>query len=127
MTVAAIVFALLALVVAAFQLALVVGAPWGEFTLGGRWRGALPPAVRAIPLVSAVLLIAMAVVVAVRAGLFADPTFSASAAAGWTWAVVAYCAVGSIANAATPSRRERMLWLPVVLGMLASSLIVALG
>lgn len=127
MTVAALVFGLLSLVVAAFQLALVAGAPWGEFTLGGRWRGALPPDLRAIPLVSAALLVAMAVVVAARAGLFADPPFSEGVAAGWAWAVVAYCAVGSVANAATPSRRERALWLPVVLGMLASSLSVALG
>ena len=42
MTLAALVFGLLSLVVAAFQLALVLGAPWGEFTFGGRWRGALP-------------------------------------------------------------------------------------
>ncbi len=41
------------------------------------------------------------------------------------WAVVAYCALGIIANAAKPSPAERRLWLPVVCTMFLSSLIVA--
>jgi hypothetical protein len=39
--------------------------------------------------------------------------------------VVAYCALGCLANAAMPSRRERQLWLPVVIAMLICSLAVA--
>lgn len=118
-------FAALSLGVAAFQVALALGAPWGEWTLGGRYRGALPPRVRGVPVVSAVLLASFAAVVLSRAGV----AFPALAGVSDTavWAVVAYCALGTVANAITPSRRERALWLPVVVGMLASSLRVALA
>ena len=43
------------------------------------------------------------------------------------WVVVTYCALGVLANAATPSRWERRLWLPVVFGMLVSSVIVGMS
>jgi hypothetical protein len=120
----ALLFGALSLAVATFQVALVLGAPWGEYTLGGRWRGALPAAVRVLAGLSAALLVFSAAVVAARAGV-AFPSM-AGLASTWVWVVVAYCALGSIANAFTPSRRERMIWLPVVLGMLVLSLVVAL-
>ena len=40
----------LSVLVLLFLAALIVGAPWGELTLGGKWRGALPMKVRLIPL-----------------------------------------------------------------------------
>jgi hypothetical protein len=120
---AAVLYVLLSLLVAAFQTALILGAPWGEFTLGGRWRGALPVRARLFPLISIALLGAFAGVIAARAGLgFAAARPLAST---WAWVVVGYCALGSIANAVTPSRRERALWLPVVLCMLGLSAVVA--
>jgi hypothetical protein len=121
--VAAVLFGLLSLLVAAFQLALVLGAPWGEFTLGGRWRGSLPCHARLIALGSLVLLGAFVAVMAARAGL----AFAALQpfAAPLAWVVVGYCVLGCIANAATPSRRERAVWLPVVLCMLGLSVVVA--
>ncbi len=42
--------------VAIFQLALVLGAPWGELTLSGRWRDHRPPKIRLIAIFSIVLL-----------------------------------------------------------------------
>ena len=49
---AAFLFTLISTGVGVFQVALVLGAPWGEFTLGGRWRGSLPGVVRLLPLLS---------------------------------------------------------------------------
>lgn len=64
-------------------------------------------------------------VVAARAGLaFADWS---SRSATLIWVVVAYCGLGIVANAATPSVRERRLWLPVLVALFGLSLIVALG
>ena len=122
---AAILFAVASTGVALFQLALALGAPWGELTLGGRWRGRLPGAIRVMPLVSAALLAFFSAVLLARAGFgpHALEQFSPALA----WVVVAYCALGCIANTITPSRRERLLWLPVVAVMLASSLVVALS
>ena len=121
--IAALLFVVASCVVGAFQMALALGAPWGEFTLGGRWRGRLPLAVRLIPLLSVVLLVFFCAVVLARARL-ALPQYQ-SLSQTLVWFVVGYCALGSIANVATPSKRERNVWLPVVLFMLASSLVVA--
>ncbi|WKW12896.1 hypothetical protein Strain138_002207 [Pseudogemmatithrix spongiicola] len=110
-------FTLCAGTVTLFQLALVAGAPWGQLTQGGRVGGALPLAGRLVALASALLLVAF--IVAVRARARTD-RFRRMA-----WVVVAYCALGIVANAATPSAPERALWLPVVTLMFGASLHVA--
>ena len=121
---AALVFVSLALFVAAFQIALALGAPWGPLTWGGRCPGRLPAAMRGVAVGSALLLSAFAAIVAVRAGMMFPAWQPISRVL--IWVVVGYCALGVIANAATPSRWERRIWLPVVLVMLASSLLVAM-
>lgn len=110
-------------VVVLFQLALAVGAPWGELTMGGAFRGQLPPQMRAAAVGSAVLLSAFCVIVASRAGL---------AFARWRrasrrliWLVVAYAVVGVALNALTPSPRERALWLPVTVVLAVCAVLVA--
>ncbi len=118
-------FVLLTLVVCGFQVALILGAPWGEFTLGGRWRGRLPMAGRLIAAASIGILALSGAVVAARAGL-AFPELRAPSHR-LVWVVVGYLVLGAIANAATPSRRERRIWLPVVTAMLALALSVALS
>ena len=120
---AATLFTLTAAVVGAFHLALVLGAPWGELTLGGRWKGRLPAKARLIPLLSIVLLAFFSAVLLARAG-FAVP-FLPGPPRTLAWIVVGYCALGAVANAVSPSKRERNLWLPVVLGLLGLSLYVA--
>ena len=111
--------------VAVFQLALVAGAPWGHLTMGGRFPGRLPSGMRGVAAFSALLLVAFAVIVASRAGLALPGT---GLVAPWfVWIVVGYSMLGVLANAATPSRGERSLWLPVTIVLLASSLVVALS
>jgi hypothetical protein len=123
-TIAAIIFTALSAFVGAFQLALVFGAPWGEVTLGGRYKGALPNRIRAAPAVSAVLILGFAVIVLARAGLaFFD---LGPLSVKLIWGVAAYCLLGSLMNYLTPSKRERALWFPVVAVMLICSLLVAL-
>jgi multisubunit Na+/H+ antiporter MnhB subunit len=121
---AAILFAVLGSVGVLFQLALACGVPWGEFTLGGKYRGRLPRAARVIPAVSAALILGFVLIVLARAGL-AFPNVG-PASQKWIWGVAGYCALGSIANAVTPSRRERALWLPVLILMLGSSIVVGM-
>lgn len=119
---AAVLFGALSLTVVASQVALVLGAPWGEYTLGGRWRGSLPARVRILPGVSVVLLVAFAAVVAARAGLASGALEAHSTT--WIRLVVAVCFAGGLANATTPSRRERGVWLPFVTVMLVLSVVV---
>ena len=66
---AAWIFAALSVIVVAFQLALVAGAPWGELTMGGAVRGTLPGSMRGTALVSALLVGGMAGIVLARAGV----------------------------------------------------------
>lgn len=121
---AAIVFSALSVFVILFQLALVFGAPWGEWTLGGKWRGVLPARVRLIPIISMGMIAFFVAIVLARAGI-GMLTLSDWSQKG-IWIVVAYCALGLIANAATPSIRERRLWVPVLVVLLSSSLYLAL-
>lgn len=122
---AAHVFAVLAVLVAAFQVALAAGAPWGRLTWGGKFAGQLPGYMRGVAVVSMALVMLFAGIVLVRAGVIWPSWQPLSRAV--IWGVVMYCALGVIVNAATPSRSERMLWLPVVSAMLVCSLVVALG
>jgi hypothetical protein len=118
------VFVVVAAVVVAFQLALIAGAPWGHLTQGGEVKGSLPPMRRAAAGLSALLMVASAGIVLARAGV-ALPDWQGWVR-GWVWSVVALSALTVAANAASRSRSERALWLPIGLALLATSLIVAL-
>lgn len=105
--------------VAAFQLALAAGAPWGSYAMGGAFPGRFPAALRIAAFVQAVLLIFMAAVVLARAGLV---LVAWAKAARWlAWIVVFVAAVGSLLNIITPSSGERAIWAPVALLLLARS------
>jgi hypothetical protein len=122
-TIAAKLFLVLTVVVVAFQLALVAGAPWGELTMGGAFPGQLPPRMRVAALGSAVLLAAFGAIVAARVGL-ALPRWR-PASFRLIWVVVAYSVVGVVLNAATPSAMERTVWLPVATVLAACALVIA--
>ncbi len=123
--VAAIAYALATALVVGFQVALALGAPWGEYAMGGAFPGRFPPAMRVAAVVQGLVLAALAVVVLSRAGLVA-PSFVRDLP-GLAWLPVAVSAVSVVMNAASRSPRERRLWVPVGLVLLGSSLIVALA
>ena len=101
---------------ALMHMAVAAGAPLGHLTVGGRFPGRLPPAWRALALVQAALLGAMAAAVLARAGLGASPL------APLFWPATALTLLSLAANAASPSRPERLLWTPVLLLMSAAAL-----
>jgi len=108
------IFAGLSALTVAFHVALILGAQLGHLTMGGRWRGALPPAGRVASGMSALLVGAMAWVVV--------------AGPGWAvWVVVGVMVLSVAMHIATPSQAERRLWLPVVGVMMVAGLTVALG
>ena len=125
MEIAAHVFTVFAIITSGFQIALAAGAPWGHLTMGGRFPGRLPSRMRGLAILSAVLLIAFVLVAETRAGVMLIEWQPISRVL--VWGVVAYCSLGVLANAITPSRGERMIWLPVVLLLLVCSVIVATG
>jgi hypothetical protein len=117
-------FAFLILAVVLFQCALVAGVPWGEFAWGGTYSGQLPVEMRVASALSALLLVVLGTIVMTRAGMVLPRWQLLSRKL--IWAVVAYCAVGVIANAMTPSVWERIIWLPVTIALLATSIVVAI-
>ncbi len=114
---AAWIFAALSLGVALFHVAAICGAPVGHLTMGGRWPGVLPPAVRLLSALSMGMTLLLAFVVLARAGVV-DRSVP-----GWAIrAVLGYLALAIPMHVATPSPDERALWLPVVLALTASAL-----
>ena len=124
-SIAAVVYAAVTAASVAFQLALALGAPWGEYAMGGRSRGRLPAPLRVGAVLQAVILGLMALVVLSRAGLVL-PTWAA-ASARWIGVVVTVAVASAVLNAMTRSVWERRIWLPVTLVLVVSSLTVALA
>ena len=124
-TIAALVFALVAGGVVAFQFALALGAPWGAYAMGGSFPGPVPSPVASRrrhpgrchraprgrrPLGCGLLLPEIAT------------------ALPWlVWVAVAVSALAVVLNAISRSAGERRIWVPVAVVLLASSLVVALN
>ena len=122
--VAVLLYAVLSAGVVAFEIALAAGAPWGAYAMGGASPGQLPPALRIAALVQAALLVGMVAIVLSRAGLILARWSHASY---WlVWVVVAVTAMSLVLNLITPSAGERALWTPVLVALLASSVVVAI-
>ncbi len=125
MTLPVALYLVLTAVAVLFQLALALGAPWGAYTLGGRFPGRLPPRMRLAALAQMLVLLLFAAIVLVRAGLVFEGLYPFSRVA--VWFVAGFFVLGSIANLATPSRGERLLWGPVNVLLLLAAILVAVG
>jgi cytochrome bd-type quinol oxidase subunit 2 len=124
-TIAALVFAIAAGGVVAFQLALAFGAPWGRYAMGGAFHGRLPPPMRVAAVVQAILIAVLAVAVLSAAGLMLPDLVVAFP---WlVWVAVVVSALAVVLNAISRSAGERRIWVPVASVLLVSSLLVALG
>jgi hypothetical membrane protein len=119
------VFGVLTAVLALFQLALALGAPWGHLAMGGRYPGRFPPPMRIAALAQVAINLALAAIVFARAGVALPELFDISRIG--IWIVVAVMALAVVLNLITPSRWERRLWAPVAIPLLASSVHVALS
>ena len=122
---AAKIYLALSAVAIGFQIALAAGSSWGELSMGGAFPGQLPAPMRAAAIGSAVLLLALGTVVAARAGLALSRWRRASRRL--IWVVVAYTLIGVVLHIITPTPRERMVWLPVLLVLAGCALVVARG
>jgi len=112
-------------VVAAFQLLLALGAPWGRAALGGSNEGTLPPELRAVSSVSMVIFVAAAGVILGRAGYWGD-RFSGAFRVG-AWALVVILPLGALMNLASSSPWERFGWAPFTFLLALATFVVARG
>lgn len=117
----AVAYAALAALPVLMHLANAAGAPLGRLTVGGRFPGRLPPVWRVLALVQAALLCVMAGAVLARGGIGPAPL------APLFWPAVGLTLLSLAANAASPSRPERLLWTPVLSLMAAAAFGVGLS
>ena len=101
--------------IAAFQVALVFGAPWGAYTQGGGTEGALGISGRVFAAVSCAILLVMAaaILARVREGpLMNAPRRLVTALA---WFTTIYAALAVVLNLATQSSSERTAFAPTAI------------
>jgi uncharacterized membrane protein len=99
-------------VVAAFQLAIVLGAPVGRASWGGVHEGSLPVNLRTASAVGVVVWSMAALVVLGRAEL---GPLSGGFVRWVAWLLVGVLVLGALANAASNSPWERFGWAPLAL------------
>ena len=110
---ASLIAATLFLLIAAFQLALVFGAPWGVATQGGFTDGPLPPVNRIIAFISMLLLLAFAFAILARAGLGPAKHLPHRLVTVGAWITTVYACLGVLMNAVSQSPLERAIWVPI--------------
>jgi len=123
--IAANIFAVLIGIVILFQFGLMAGMPWGSYAMGGKFPGQYPPAMRAACIVQIAILALLGLIVLSHAGHMLSDWQSFAAAA--IWFVVGFSTLATVLNLITRSKWERMIWAPVSVLLLASSLTVAIG
>lgn len=125
MTVAAITFVVLSIAIGILQLALALGAPLGEYTMGGKFSGKLPFKMRIAALVQLFVLLFFVIIVLTKAGLAFQQFYSIGRIG--IWFIVAFFILGSIVNLSSPSKKERHIMGPANIIALLSTLVVAIN
>lgn len=113
-------------VVAAFQLLLALGAPWGRAALGGANEGTLPPELRVVSSVSMAIFVGAAFMVLGRAGIWGSDRLSGAYRVG-PWALVVILPVGALMNLASSSPWERFGWAPFTALLAVATFITSRG
>ncbi|REE81535.1 hypothetical protein A8990_11860 [Paenibacillus taihuensis] len=109
--------------IAVFQILLLFGAPWGEYSWGGKYRGVLPRVHRWMCLPAAILLILMAFVLLVHTDILAADLFPTGIL---VWVMTIFLGINTLGNAASRSRGERLVMTPLSGICLLSCLLAAI-
>lgn len=96
-----------------YQWAIVLGAPWGEFTQGGGTVGRLSTTGRLVAAASSLLLLAMASAISARTGQGPIRSMAPRTITVLAWLTTVYSGLSVLLNLATPSVKERAVWAPI--------------
>ena len=113
--------------IAAFQVALVLGAPWGAYTQGGETEGALDTAGRVLAAVSCAILFIMAA--AILARVREGPLRSAPArlVTALSWFTTIYAVLAVVLNLGSRSSAERAVFGPTAIVLLVLIVTAMIG
>jgi len=98
--------------IAAFQVALVVGAPWGAYTQGGDTKGTLDTSGRVFAAVSCAILLVMAAAILARVREGPLKSAPGKLVTALAWFTTTYTALAVVLNMATRSSSERAVFAP---------------
>lgn len=123
-SVAALIQAIIAFIVVVFQISLTFGAPWGEWAMGGQHPGVLPTKYRIATAISAIFMLAQSGHYLAQAGIL-TPLLpeNLNTIANWFWFGLGVLSL--IANAISRSKKERNLWVPVLIVSVVCTFVVA--
>ena len=107
--------AVLMLGIAAFQVALVFGAPWGGYTQGGETEGALDTSGRVLAAVACVILLVMATAILARVRQGPLENAPRRLVTALCWFATIYSALAVVLNLATQSSSERAVFAPTAI------------
>lgn len=110
---------------ALFQLAIVFGAPLGEYSFGGQAAGKLPKPYRLVSAVSFLLLLAFSGHYLGQLGLLPQ-LLDETANRVSNWLIAGFSVLAAVMNNITPSKKERRLWGSVTSAMSLAAILVAL-
>lgn len=109
---------------ALFQLAIVLGAPLGEYAYGGQNVGKLPTRFRISSVFSMLVMFALAGHYLAQTPVL-DPLLDAGGNAIVNWVLVGFAGLAALMNNITRSQKEKRLWGGTAVAMLLAAIIVA--
>jgi uncharacterized membrane protein len=101
--------------IAAFQVALVFGAPWGVYTQGGGTKGALDTSGRVFAAVSCAILLVMSTAILARVREGPLKNASGRLVTALAWFTTIYSALAVVLNLASQSSSERAVFAPTAI------------
>lgn len=104
-----------------FQVGLILGKKWGEYTMGGYHKGKLPIHLRFFTFISVLILIFISLIILQESKLI-DNYFKLQD--NLIWGVIVFNIISFFMNTITRSKKERMLWQPLTGIMLIISIII---
>ena len=110
--------------IAAFQVALAAGAPWGEIAWGGANQGQLPTNLRLGSAAAAVVLLFGAAVVLAQGGVVSWSPLPENLLGPATWALAGLMVLNTAGNMASESRFETFVFGPITLVLAVLCIIV---
>ena len=109
---------------ALFQIAIVLGAPLGEYSYGGQNPGILKLPFRIASVFSALVMFAIAGHYLAQLGIF-TPLLDQAGNSIANWGFAVFAGLSAIANNITRSQKEKRLWGGTTIAMLLAAVIVA--
>jgi hypothetical protein len=111
--------------VALFQLAIVLGAPVGDYAYGGQMTGVLPVRYRVASVFSMLVFLAVAGHYLAQLGFF-EPVLPPNLNAISNWGFVAFFVVAAIMNNITKSQQEKRVFGSTTIAMVLAAVMVAI-